>query len=243
MKTEKIIAWISTIIGLILATAFFLRWHPEHLWQNQSTPVTMAEIEENLAKDYSGMTAGHDIFRLTGAKDFEDTWSYHNYMTAEPIGIVSTDVYSLKPWVDPYIRSGKRHHNYTGKRKAEIITSKLNVWEDYNPYYLLELPDHSYILAQIPSEQADAIARGKKITLPIGRKTGMTATAASCLSKICEEYQVDTSGVYYAFNDEWEKKHYHLSFMIRFAAAAAICLLSATLLITIGNKIFRVNSA
>lgn len=242
MKTEKIIAWVSTILGLILATVFFLRWHPEHLWQHKGEPVTMAEIESNLAKDYSGMVAGDDIFRLSGAADFEDVWYYHNYVTAEPIGIISTDVYSLKSWVNPYVQTGKRHRNYTGKRKAEVITSKLNLWEDYNPYYLLELPDHTYLLAQIPSDQAEAIARGKKVTLPIGRKVGITATAASALAEVCQEYQVDTDGVYYAFNDEWEKKHYFLSFIIRFALAAVICLATATGLITLGNKLFKVSS-
>ena len=56
---------------------------------------------------------------------------------------------------------------------------------NYNPYYLLELPDHTYILAQIPQTEADAIVKGESVTLPIGQKVGMTDTAWSHLAAVC----------------------------------------------------------
>lgn len=240
MKIEKIVTLISTILGLIVAVFFFLRWHPESFWQNREKPVTMQEIEADLARDFSGETAGYDIFRLNGAADFEDTWAYYNYVTAEPVGIVSTGVYSLKEWVNPYSR--KMHHGrtYGQKKKPEVVVSKLDIWEDYNQYYLLELPDHSYILAQIPPKQADLISRGQKVTLPIGRKVGLSATAKSYLSQICADYHADTSGVLYTFNNEWQKKHYFLSFIIRFLVAAVLFFAVAVALMSAGNKIFHI---
>lgn len=243
MKKGNIIAWISTVLGLVIAVIFFLRWNPENLWKPKDKPVTMSEIEQDLAKDYTGLTPGADIFRLSGASDFEDVWHYHNYVTAEPLDIISTGVYSLKSWVDPTSRTVRHGRTYNEKRKPEVITSPLNLWDDYNQYYLLELPDHTYILAQIPPDAASAIAKGKKVTLPIGRKVGMLPAAKSSLTKICDEYQVDTSGVYYAFNDEWQKKHYFFSFVLRFIVSAVLCLTIAVALMTIGNKIFKVEES
>ncbi len=240
MKKEKIIVWISTILGLLIAFFFFLRWTPERFFKHQGPPITMREIEADLARDFSGETAGYDIFRLSGAADFEDTWIYYNYVTAEPVGIISTGVYSLKEWVSPYSRRVHRGRTYGKTKKPEVIESALDIWEDYNQYYLLELPDHSYILAQISPKQADLIARGQKVTLPIGRKAGLPSTAKSYLSQICEDYHVDTSGVLYTFNDEWQKKHYFLSFIIRFLVATVLFFTVAVGLMTIGNKIFHI---
>lgn len=61
---------------------------------------------------------------------------------------------------------------------SEMI-SGLDIWGYYNQYYLLEFLDHSYILVQIPQAEADAIAKGESITLPIWQKAGMTDTARS----------------------------------------------------------------
>lgn len=39
--------------------------------------------------------------------------------------------------------------------------SGFDIWDSYNQYYLVELPDHTFILAQIPQTEADAIVMGK----------------------------------------------------------------------------------
>ena len=72
---------------------------------------------------------------------------------------------------------------------------------DYNQYYLLELTDGSYILAEIPEPDADAIKRGRTVTLPIGEKRAFRMSEE--LSKVCEENGAYTKGIFFAFDEEW----------------------------------------
>ena len=98
-------------------------------------------------------------------------------------------VSSLKPWVDHYNTHTYNGRTTTGSRRAEVKTSGFDWY--YLPYYLLELPGHTYIVAQIPQDSAEAVRRGEHITLPVGQKVGMTDTAREHLSAIYEEYGAD----------------------------------------------------
>ena len=88
-------------------------------------------------------------------------------------------------------------------KRQEVVRSPLGAREGYNQYYLLEMPDGTYILAQISQSTAAAIEKGEHVTLPVGRKVGMTNTARSYLSGICKEYGASMDGVLYTFDDGW----------------------------------------
>ena len=109
----------------------------------------------------------------------------------------------------------------------------------YQPYYLLELPDHTYIVAQIPPQTAKAIEKGESITLPVGEKVSMTNAARNELSAICEEYGTDMDGVFYAVNDKWQEEHQFILFLLRFGAAALIWFVLAAGLMLAGWKLFK----
>lgn len=222
MKKGNWIIYISTIFALAVAILFFFNWNPENLLRRADAPVTLKDIEQDQAKNYTGKEAGADIPRLSGAEDFADMMYRFGYATAEPVGIVSTGVYTLKPWVNPNESRRINGRMTVGKRKKEIITSILDMQEDYNQYYLLKLPDHTYILAQIPPNEAAALKKGKSVTLPIGQKTGLTNTARGYLTEICEEYGVAMNGVLYTFDDAWYDTYYYVLFFLRFGAAAII---------------------
>lgn len=113
---------------------------------------------------------------------------------------------------------------------------------NYNPYYLLELPDHTYILAQIPQTEADAIAKGESVTLPIGQKVGMTDTVWSHLAAVCGEYGADTDGVFYAFDNEWQEEHHTSLLLLRFGAALLWLVLAVGLGLA-GWRIFKKEEA
>lgn len=50
-----------------------------------------------------------------------------------------------------------------GGWKAPVITNTaLDVFNEYGEFYLLQLPDESYILAQLPMEEARKLKMGKK---------------------------------------------------------------------------------
>ena len=170
MNRKTIIPAASVLLSLVCASLLFLNWNPETLFRQEETPVTMSDIEQDGTEDFTGSATGEDIPRLTIAADFSEMISGLDYATAEPVGIVPTGVYSLKPWVSHYNTHIYKGRTTTGSRRAEVSTSGLDIWGNYNPYYLLELPDHTYILAQIPQTEADAIARMKASPFPSGRR-------------------------------------------------------------------------
>ncbi len=240
MNKKNIILTASTLLSLVCASLFFLNWNLEPLFKQEEPPVTMNDIEQGGTADFTGSTAGADIPRLNGAADFSKILYELDYVTAEPIGIVPTGVYSLKPWVSHYNTRTYRGRTTTGSRRAEVSTSSLDIWGNYNQYYLLELPDHTYILAQVPQAEADAIAKGKGLTLPIGQKVGMTNTARSHLAAVCEKYGADMDGVFYAFDNQWQKEHHSTLFLLRFGAAALLWFVLAVGLTLVGEKIFKI---
>lgn len=222
MKRKTIIPTISVLIALVCAALLFLSWNPETLLRQEEAPITMNDIEQDGTGDFTGSVAGEDIPRLTSAGDFSEMLFEVDYVTAEPVGIVPTGVYSLKPWVSHYNTNTYKGKTSTGSRRAEVSKSSFDIWGNYNQYYLLELSDHTYILAQIPQTEVDAIEKDKSVTLPIGQKVGMTDTARKYLAAICEEYRADMDGVFYAFDNEWQEKHHFTLLLLRFGAAALL---------------------
>lgn len=244
MKKGKIIALFSTLAGMAAAGMLFFNWNPEFIFRGKETKVAMADIEQNADVDFTGSAAGEDIPRISGKEEFETIYS--GAYTIEPAGIVSTGTYELKAWVEPYrtrrTRKGRAYGAPVKKPQyLQYDNPDSGFWnsEDYLPFYLLELPDGTYILAQIPKSDADAVRRGKSVVLPIGKKkiTGLPAS----LKELCEEYGASTSGVFYAFSDEWYQKYYFPLFLIRAGASAVVLFASAVLLMTIGNKVFGVS--
>ncbi len=239
MKRKNIISVVSVLFSLGCAFWLFLNWNPETLLKQEQQPVTMNDIEQGSREDFTGFPAGEDIPRLTSEVDFSEILYELDYVTAELVGIVSTSVYSLKPWVSHYNTHTYKGRTRTGSRRAEVSMSGFDIWDSYNQYYLVELPDHTFILAQIPQTEADAIAMGKNVTLSIGQKIGMTDTARSYLADICKEYGVRMDGVFYAFDNKWQEEHHTILLLLRFGAATLLWLALSVGLVILGNKIFE----
>lgn len=238
-KKETMITMISVLLALVCSLQFFLNWNPETLLQREETPVTMNDIARGGTADFTGSVAGEDIPRLTGAEDFAEILS-GNYVTAEPVGIVPTGVYSLKAWeshFNTHIRNGRTS---TRSRRANVRKSGFAIQENYNQYSLLELPDHSYILAQIPQAAAAGLANGERVTLPIGQKVGMLDDARNYLSSICGEYGMDMDGVLYTFDNEWHEERRFTLFLLRFGTAAVLWLVLSVGLMLTGGKILGI---
>ena len=240
MKKTNMIATVSVLIALVCATLFFFNWNPEVLFKLNEPMVSMSDIEQNITTDFIGSPAGSDIPRLNGAEDFSEIIYLADYVTAEPVGIVQTGISSLSPWEDHYYTQRVKGRT-TGRqiRLPEITSSGWDLPGSYLPYYLLELPDHTSIVAQIPQETAKAIETGESVTLPIGQKIGMTDTARNHLSAICEEYEADMDGVFYAFDSEWQEEHHSTLLLVRFGVAALLWFVLAVGLTLAGWKLFK----
>lgn len=244
MKKTNMIATVSVLIALVCATLFFFNWNPEVLFKLNEPMVSMSDIEQNITTDFIGSPAGSDIPRLNGAEDFSEIIYLADYVTAEPVGIVQTGISSLSPWEDHYYTQRVKGRT-TGRqiRLPEITSSGWDLPGSYLPYYLLELPDYTYIVAQIPQETAKAIEKGKSVTLPIGQKVSMTSAAQNELSAICEEYGADMDSMFYAFNDKWQEEHQFILLLLRFGAAALLWFVLLAGLIWAGCKLFKIEEA
>ena len=243
MNKKQIILLVSVLVSLVCAFLWFVNWNAESLFQKEQPTITMRDIEDHPEKNFTGYPAGDDIAELKGAVDFAQMNGERDYRTAEPIGIVSTDVYSLKPWVKHYRTKTYKGRTTTGNRKAEAIQSALDMGIDYNRYYLLELSDHSYILAQMSDIEASAIRNKDSIRLPIGQKVGLSKQARSYLAPICKQYGVEMNGVFYTFDNQWQKEHHLSVLVVRLASSAVVWLVLSIGMVLLGNAIFSKKKA
>ena len=127
-----------------------------------------------------------------------------------------------------------------GGHRSKLLA--LTCWVTICHISALELPNHTYIVAQIPPESAERLKSGEHIVLPIGRKVGMTDTARKHLSAICEGYGADMDGVFYAFDNQWQEEHHLICLLLRFGAAALLWLVLSVGLMLVANGFLQRNA-
>lgn len=226
---------VCTVIGLVAAYFVFQNLHPENWMNKYDDVITVQDTKELSSEEFVGHPAGDDIPRISGKDEFDELHSTTEYVTVEPVGIVETGLVGLKPWTDPYknTRTGK-------KLRDKVMGAGWDYEGKYIPYYLLECPDGTYILAQIPDSYAKAIAKGESVTLPVGYKK-TSAVSYQSLTKICEEYGASTD-VFYCFDEAWYGKNDTTILIIRAAAAVITLFALGTVLIIVCGKVFRVKT-
>lgn len=180
---------------------------------------------EKFIKPDSTHLAGEDTPRLSGREEFEALVGTEP-VTAEPEEVVATGVYGLKPWVDPYKITRATMPNgrsvSTGRRAPDATDNAITAVEHYQEFYLIRLPDQTYILAQFDRIYREEIEKGGTVTLPAGVKKPVSAEAQKYLREICEAYGADSSCVLYMIDDEWQQAHDAQFFMIKLGFAAVV---------------------
>lgn len=231
---SKIRTMIAVIIGLVAGYFVCMNFHPENWMKKEEAEVTLSQIEKADGKIYTGRMPAEDVLRLSGKEEFEELYQVDE-VTVEPTDIVPTGVGRLSEWADPYMgRAGTRKH----KRKREVQQKFLDILGDYNEYYLIQCPDKTYILAQLPDKYVKAIKKGEKAALPIGRKAPMPPQAKSYLEDICKEYDAPVDGVLYTFDNEWYEEHSFMILVLRLGAGAVVLFAGAVILLLLLDKIF-----
>ena len=235
---EKVKAWIAVIVGLVVGLFVFTHFSLEgFLWEGeQEETVSEKELEENPSETFIGRPASEDVKQITSKEEFENMTPSVETASASPKSIVSTGVYSLGKWSDVYT---KRRNGTSWRRKSEVLTSDFlaGLWGEYSQYYLIELEDGNYILAQMNACVAKEIAKGKETRLPVGHKIGFSQEAKNELTDICQEYGADTQYVFYAIDDTWQEENSFLLFISRAAVAVVCFLVVAVVLLLLLGKI------
>lgn len=81
------------------------------------------------------------------------------------------------------------------------------------------------------------------VTLPVGRKVPSHQKVISRIGDLCEKYDVDTESVFYCINDKWNEGHNMMVLLIRLGIGAVITLVLGTVLITVIDKVLKVDRA
>ena len=238
-KLVKVLEFAAVIAALALAVFIATRLNIESMLRKNEEPVTSSMLAGGLPEDYIGKPAGADIPRITNAEDWKNAWAT-SYVTIEPIGIIPTGIGSRHPWVDAYTTRTRRR---ASRKRPDVSSMSFDIFDEYGEYHILQLPDQSYILAQMSKDDARRLEAGKKITLPVGRKWGVHAQALPQISKLCEKYNVDTEGVFYCINDSWNEGHQLIVLIIRLAVGFVVTIVFGAILITIIDKIFKVKDS
>lgn len=220
----KIIQFVIVIINLVIGIWLFQRINPDAFFNAEGAPVSLTDIAGSPGEVFAGRSAGEDISRLSGSSDYQE--NKNKYMTAEPLSIIPTGIYAIKPWVNPYeITKGQTTNGRlyrTGRKAPEVTDSQALALEYYQEYYLIELPDHSFVLAQFSDRYYQVAKKGGVVTLPIGIKKGNSSTAKQYLKEICSRYEVSNIETLYMINDQWYQDHDFMLFIIKFAIAASV---------------------
>lgn len=244
---KKVITGVVAIIGLFFGYLTFNWFNPDEIFKTEGPPITMEQILADppvpSIRNYYGKTAGEDIPRLSGGKEFDKMQHTQDgqaateptqYATAVPVKIVATGVYDLKPWVYPYYSKGAKKY----RRKPYATRTPIMIPGSYQEFYLIQLPDSSYILAQFSESYRRAINKGKETTLPIGIKKRV-GLASSLLQNICEQYGASDEYVLYTVDDDWYNHYDFIMVLIKFGAAAIVCIATGTALLIVEEKVFK----
>ena len=234
-KIIKFLEFAAVIAAIIVGILAAENLSIESMLRRNEESVTLSMTEKGLPEEYIGMPAADDIPRIEDAETWENTWQT-SYITVKPISIVSTGVGVRHPWVSTYTKASRRRGT---RRRADVTSTVLDIFDEYGEYYLIQLPDKSYILAQMSKDDAGKLKAGKEITLPIGRKGAVHVQILPKIKDICQKYNANTEGVFYCINDNWNKEHSTIMTFIRIGIIAAFTVILGVILIMIIDKIFK----
>ena len=235
-KIAKVLEVAALIIGIVVGVFVAKGIGVESMLRGKEEPVSLAMTEGGLQDDFVGLPAGSDIPRVSTAEEWEDTWAT-SLVTVEPASIIPTGIGARYSWVSAYANSGRRG----GPRKRpDVNNMTFDILGEYGEYFILELPDHSYILAQISQDDAKKIKAGKEVTLPIGKKGGVHHQVLANIQELCDEYDVNTEGVFYCINDQWNESHQFRVQLTKLGILLGVTLVVGAILITIIDKVLKI---
>ena len=232
----KTLEGASVIVALIVGVFLMNTIGVESILRGKEEPVTLAMTEDGLQEDFVGRPAGDDIPRITDIQEWDDTWA-SSCVTIEPLSVIPTGIGARYSWVGAYTNASRRGG---ARRKADVTRTSLDFMGEYGEYFILQLPDQSYILAQLPKDVARKVKAGKEVTLPVGKKDGVHRQVLANIQDLCDEYNVNTEGVFYCINDQWNQSHSMMVQLIRLGICLGTTLVLGTILIMVVDKVLKV---
>ena len=243
-KLEKYIKFAGGIVILGISLLVYQWVSPESFLAYEGQVVELKELQANPIEDYAGKPAGESIPRLTGKDEFEQL-RHKGYATITTDEIIPTGIYGLiSQEAYNILQKGVVRVGGRVRRKTNIVEWAKR-WplmdaQYYQEYYLVRLPDSTYILALLsPGIEKEFRTKGE-ITLPIGRKETIRNEVRTLFTDICSKYEVEP--VYYLFmvDNAWIEEKRGILFILRFIPAAGVFFILASGWVMIMGKIFHI---
>jgi len=238
---QKIINYGLIILSLFIGILFYFSFDIEGiLWDKyEQKSISIDQIKSDSTKDYTGLKAGEGITTITDLENWDKVINDIDYVKVIPRNIEKTNVYSLAKWVKHYTQKA----NGTSWRKlAETKKTAFDISANYSPYYIIELEDGNYILAQMNRAIANKIKNGENIELPLGKKIGLSQKAKNLLKPMCNEKKVSTDYVLYTIDNNWQSENTEKIFYTKFVIAFVLFIVLAVILQLAYDKFFCKNS-
>lgn len=239
---------IAVMISIFVGFQVYRRFNPEAFSGYTPKVVGLKEIEQYPGRIYCcGKIAGRDIPQLTRAEELKGLNGYgksyteYEYITVVTEEIIGTNIYGRVPWVDPEtlkLKDYRLDKYYFPAAKPEVIEEPAIRVEAYQEYYLVKLPDSSYVLARFSPVYARKVKMGE-VALPVGLVTETSVEARTYLEGICSVYGANPAYVIDMIDEEWGLENHLKFFLLRLGVAISAYILVGVGLVLAVEKLFE----
>ncbi len=237
---------IVTLISVVFffADLYLLCVFPSNLILELFWEKAGKEEIESLEYNYgqlAGIPAGEGVTVLEDIGQYAELGS-REYITFKTESIIPLNAYKLKSGTDRtnntyrragnQVRSGRQWNTYSTVRpltKAYI----------YNRYYLVQLPDGSYVTAYLEDAYYWKYKLTGTVQLPLGRVTDMLSQEKDFLSPYIEKYELDEERVLVMFSEERYEQHKTLYKVIQLTVFVMILAIYIAVVFLVRNVLHR----
>lgn len=220
-----------TIIALSIAYTFRLNLVLDLFWDKVDRTMIEAEVDKEDFGQFVGLPAGEGIAKLTDIEQFYELQTTHygtmkpDYITFETDSIIPLDLYQLNSESDAYTggHTSVGGHYYSSSRTLPIYTDFKLMGTSflYNRYYMVKLPDDSYVPARLDDTYYMKYRLTGKVQLPIGIVDHMPDRGQSALQPYLDEYSLSKDRILVMYSqkryEDWELLYAGVAFLLFWA--------------------------
>lgn len=242
-KLENFIKFVGGLAILGISMLVYQWVTPESFLPYEEQAVELEEIKVNPLEDYAGKPPGETIPKLAGKDEWEQL-IHGGYAAVSTDELIPTGIYGLLSQEAYHtLREGAVRIGGRIRRKTNTVEWAtrwpLNDAQYYQEYYLVRLPDSTYILALLSPGVERELRRKGEITLPIGRKETIRNEVRTLFTEACSTYEVEAVYYLHMVDNAWMEEKRGMRFALRLIPAAGVFFLLAAGWVLMIGKVFH----
>ncbi|MCH5345361.1 MAG: hypothetical protein J1E64_15145 [Acetatifactor sp.] len=211
-----------------MAYTFRLNLVLDMFWDKVDQTMIEAEVDKKDFGHFAGLPAGEGITKLTDIEQFYELQTTHygtmkpDYITFKTDSIIPLDLYQLNSESDAYTggHMSVGGHYYSSSTTLPIFTDLrlMGALFLYNRYYMVKLPDGSYVPAHLDDTYYMKYRLTGKVQLPIGIADHMPDRGQSALQPYLDEYDLNKDRILVMYSqkryEDWELLYAGTAFLL-----------------------------